>query len=197
MLDQARLWQAHCPPFVDWLSSLGDPSALGWITTIAYLGTAFLSYLTLKAARTSDGPEYRVFWRLAALGFVFLGINKQLDLQILFTALMRCAALAGGWFAERRHDQHLFVVGLVLTGSALVAIAWFCFRRIICLVAPAMLGITLVSTFVIIRAASFQHEEEASNISLPSPSSAHIGLELLGISFVALNAVQLLNRGKL
>jgi hypothetical protein len=188
-VEQARQWHAHCSIGLhDWLNSLGDASALAWITTSAYLGTALLSYAAIKSARVSDKPEpeYRIFWGLTALAFAFLGVNKQLDFQTLLTTASRCVALASGWYDDRRYLQHLFVIGLYLTGGVLAAVACLYFRRIVCLVGLAVTGIALVVLFVIISAASFQHEEQWSSIALPDAASAHI-IELIGIALVAIN----------
>jgi len=129
------------------------------------------------------------------VGFSFLGVNTQLDLQTFFTAFMRCVARANGWYAERRQYQHLFLVGLVLGVSVLLASAWIYFRRIIHLVAPALLGAALTGAFVIVRAASFHHEAEWIGIALPSAGNVYVLVELLGIFLVALNAMTLLGRG--
>jgi hypothetical protein len=171
---------------------------LGWLTTTAYLVTASLSYFVLQSAPPSDRAQYRYFWILMAGGFALLGFNKQLDLQTLFTAAMKCAAQAGGWYAERRLDQELFVVGLVLGCGLLFLSALLCLRGTIYLIAPALLGSALIIAFVVLRAASFYHEDELIGVPLPSTGLADALLELPGIGLVALNATQLIlsSRGK-
>jgi phosphate/sulfate permease len=178
----------------NWSLRIGDPTLVGWLTAAAYFVTALLSYLTLQSARSNERIEYRRFWTLAAVGLAFLGANKQLDLQVLLTAAMRCVAQANGWYAERRQYQEFFIVGVMVGAVFLLLGALLYFRKTIQLIAPAFLGLLLLSTFVVLRAASFHHEEESIGIPLPETNTANALLELPGILLVALNAMQLLLR---
>lgn len=127
------------------------------------------------------------------VGFAFLGVNKQLDLQTLFTAAIRCVSEANGWYAERRQFQELFIIAAVAGGSLLLLSVPLYLRRTIRLVAPAVVGLVLVATFVVLRAASFNHEDELIGLTLPGAGKADV-LELSGIALVALNATQLILR---
>ena len=176
----------------DWLARIGDPTPLGWLTAAAYLLTAVLSYFALQTAQLNDGAEYRRFWTLMVVGFAFLGINKELDVQTLFTAAMKCVAQANGWYAERRQYQELFIVGVVVGGSFVLLSALLYFWRTIRLVAPAFLGLTLVATFITLRAASFHHADVLIGVALLEASRADMLLELPGIVLVALNATLLI-----
>ena len=82
---------------------------------------------------------------LLAVGFVLLGVNKELDFHTLFTAAMKCVAQANGWYTERRQYQELFIIGMVVGGSLLLLSALLYFRRTIRLVALAFVGSALVS----------------------------------------------------
>ena len=66
----------------------------------------------------AGGKASCVIWRLLALGLLFLGINKQLDLQTLLIDLGRQAALAGGWSGERRRVQLAVCAVLALAVGA-------------------------------------------------------------------------------
>ena len=55
------------------------------------------------------------FWLVACVTLTALGINKQLDLQSLFTQLLRDAARLQGWCDRRRSYQFAFVV--VIAGA--------------------------------------------------------------------------------
>ena len=169
---------------------------MGWLTTAAYLVTAALSYFARQTARSSEGPQFRYFWILMAGGFALLGVNKQLDLQMLFTAAMRCVAETSGWYAERRLYQEWFVVGLVLACGLLSVGALLSLRGTIHLIAPALLGTVLIIIFVVLRAASFHHGEESIGVPLPGTGMADKLLELPGIFLVALNATQVLLRSR-
>jgi hypothetical protein len=97
------------------------------------------------------------FWLLTLTIVVALGVNKQLDLQSLFTQELRDAARLQGWYDERRGYQFDFV--LAIAGTSLLGIgtmAWV-LRGVLHRVWMAMLGLAGLTTFVVIRAASFHH----------------------------------------
>ena len=179
-----------------WSPRIGDPTPLGWLTTFAYLVTAGLSWFTLRHARPSDSVEYRVFWALIAVGFAFLGVNKQLDLQTFATAVLKCVAQANGWYGERRHDQAIFIFGLVAGGSFLLLSAIWYFRQIYELIALALIGCALLAVFVMLRAATFNHEDELIGIPLLGTQTADALLELPGILLVAINGALLILKGR-
>ena len=49
-----------------------------------------------------------------------LGVNKQLDLQTLFTQLARDLAMAQGWYEERRRYQVAFIIAIGLLGGQIL-----------------------------------------------------------------------------
>lgn len=138
-----------------WHIGIGDPTIFGWITVACY----FLAVLVcankaykLKAA----GVGYR-FWLCLALFLLLLGINKQLDLQTWFTQTLRDSARAQGWYESRRPLQALFIFSLAVgILVSLVSIRQFLtaswHRHKV-----AWIGVELLCTFVLMRAASFHH----------------------------------------
>src|SRR4030067_1829072 len=108
---------------------IGDPTFMGWFTVAAYMVTALLSaFVALHSYRlfcVADFQKQRLLWILAIL-FLLLGINKQLDLQTLFTDMGRAISIRQGWYAERRIFQ--FWIILVLTFTSVVclfSVGWF------------------------------------------------------------------------
>ncbi|MGB3209088.1 MAG: hypothetical protein WBB19_00135 [Desulforhopalus sp.] len=103
-----------------WTPSIGDPTFLGWVTVCVYFLTAILCLAVYRrclqpSTQVADNnyfPATRWIWFGLFLAFVFLGVNKQLDLQTLLTAFGRNIARQQGWYAER----------LALTGAALVVV---------------------------------------------------------------------------
>ena len=108
------------------------------------------------------------FWWFLAVTLLFLALNKQLDLQSLFTVVGKEIAQAQGWYRNRRYVQTLFISGICAIAISFIIfmIAKVKFNR------PsnlwAMVGIVVIFSFVIIRAASFHHVDRL------------IGLDLLG-----------------
>jgi hypothetical protein len=189
-----------------WRPGIGDPSWDGWLTVAAYLVAAALAALACRAswsdvrgferARPEGRRQERLltwFWLLVAVTLTALAINKQLDLQSLFTQVLRDQAHAGGWYADRRRYQFAFVVTIACGGVLGVgAIAWI-WRRVLDRVWMALLGVGWLTSFVVIRAASFHHVETWLTSLTPVGNAA---LELSGIALVAVGAGRVLRPGE-
>jgi hypothetical protein len=136
-----------------WHPGIGDPGLAGWIIVIAYLIAAAL------CARNGQAATHRrragVFWGGLAALLVLLGLNKQLDLQTLFTELAKQLVSGLGWYDERRTLQIAFVVALWMGGMTFavalrrsVAASWREYRL-------ACIGVILLLIFVLLRATRF------------------------------------------
>jgi hypothetical protein len=141
-----------------WAPGIGDPTIGGWITVIVYL-IAFLFCLRigLRAARRApwEGGIVGGWCSLAALLF-FLCINKQLDLQSLFTQVVRDHSLAHGWYADRHYYQIRFIAGLgLLCFVATLFIAASALRAKSFWTRIVALGTALLLGFIVLRAFSF------------------------------------------
>ena len=185
--------------YVNWYSRMGDPNAAGWSITIAYFIVILLCWRAGLKEKTINvniqQPERHVFWFGLSILLLVLGINKQLDLQTLLTALGREIAQANGLYESRREIQLIFVVLFTLfCFSSFVALLWWlrgCWRRYWI----ALLGVAFLVSFVVIRAASFQHVDYLiSKWSIIGPFRMKYIVELGGILIVGLGAVQSLYR---
>jgi len=124
-----------------------------------------------------------------------LGINKQLDLQTLLASLGREIAQANGLYESRREIQLIFVILFALfCFSSLVVLSWWlrdCWGWYLI----PLLGVALLVSFVVIRAASFQHVDYLiSKWRIIGPFRMKYIGELGGILIVGLGAVQSLHR---
>ncbi|MFN3613332.1 MAG: isopropylmalate isomerase [Rubrimonas sp.] len=149
----------HCA-LTRWSPQIGDPTPMGWATVAAYAATAVLA---LTVALRADGfpaatrGRERALWIVMTLLLAFLAVNKQLDLQSFMTAVGRCVSRAEGWYDQRRGVQLRFVVGLV-AATALACLALLALmRRALARQWLALLGISALCGFVLVRAASFTH----------------------------------------
>src|SRR3954468_15751872 len=77
-----------------WRPGIGDPTLLGWTTVVAYFAAALACGRTAAAKGGRPTP----FWSLLSLLLVFLGFNKQLDLQSVLTEIGRRLAREQGWY---------------------------------------------------------------------------------------------------
>ena len=172
-----------------WHPGIGDPTFLGWFTVAAYAWAAYYAYLALRSSRARVqelGPvaqrEQRNvvrLWLFVLIVLVLLGINKQLDLQTLFTETLRDLARAQGWFGQRRAWQARFIMGLVASALLGVGAGVFLLRHVLRRARPALLGLTVLGTFVLVRASHFHHAD-----ILRRGVRFHWVLELLGIALL-------------
>lgn len=177
--------------FSQWSPGLGDNSAMGWITVLVYLIAALLS---ARAAKALGGPEApvrreRSFWAISAAIMLFLAINKQLDLQTLFTTIGRCNARLMGWYDMRHTIQRDFILLVAVAGVLVIALLAFLLRGILGRVWLALLGIGFVCSFVLIRAASF-HDVDGLIGSWAMGIKVNWLLELPGPTLVAIVAAR-------
>lgn len=89
--------------------------------------------------------------------FLFLGINKQLDLQSALTEVGRILALSEGWYAERQALQLAFIIFVAMLCIVAVIVLLIWARHAPVPTWLALIGTTLVLGFVLIRASSFHH----------------------------------------
>ena len=162
-----------------WRPEIGDPTFMGWFTVAAYFAAALLAW---RAARQSI-PTRRLWFGVAAV-MAFLCLNKQLDLQSLFTDLGREIARHDGWYGERRKVQKVFVVA-VLAGAGLFGglFAWR-FRGFLGGHKLLAFGLLFLLTFIVVRAISFHHVDVFLKQGIAGMRWNWI-LELSGIFLVA------------
>lgn len=181
-----------------WRVGIGDPTTTGWVTVAAYATGAILCGLAAaKAARRREAgastAQHALFWTVLAGLLILLGINKQLDLQTWFWLEGRQLAREEGWYASRQIVQIAFILLLAAGGAALVAFFWRLVRNAARQHLLALGGIVFVTTFVLIRAASFHHIDtmlgwHAVNLNINAL------LELPGILCVSASAAHALRK---
>ncbi|MGB0389016.1 MAG: hypothetical protein ACPGWR_29690 [Ardenticatenaceae bacterium] len=181
-----------------WHPHVGDPTLIGWATTATYLMAALLCAVCARRADrifpAHQVLRHRLVWIGLAMVLLFLGFNKQLDLQSLFTEVGSAIAEERGWFESGETVKFWFIVGL---GSValfgLLLLAWL-IRDVWRQYWLLLLGLLFVARFIVTRAAGFYH------ISLPQLSQLTGGiqinwlLELIGTSVIVLAALINLHR---
>ena len=180
-----------------WRPTIGDPSFMGWFTVGSYFACAILSSILALTNQNTDRRSF-LFWSMISSLMILLGINKQLDLQSLFTEVGRQIARARGWMVHRRIVQFWFIVAFGTT--AIVAFLSFTrirrdlFRRF----TLAFTGLFFLLCFIVIRATGFHHFDEMLGFRLFGAKMNWL-LELTGIYAIVLAAFKeiiLLKRGR-
>jgi hypothetical protein len=126
---------------------------------------------------------------------LLLGINKQLDLQTLFTDLGRASAQLGGWYEIRRPFQFLFILGMTVGGGLILRALFRTAQGPLRDFRLPFAGATLVVTFVVVRAASFHKIDELLGGEI-SGRWLNFLLEGSGILLIAFAAIFRLRRAQ-
>lgn len=137
-----------------WSPGIGDPTIAGWVTVALYAVAAINVFMTLYKTMA---PRERLLWRAIFFLLIFLGINKQLDLQTALTELGRVFAYAEGWYNERRTVQLWFIVWVAAVCLAMTIALLVLARKAPPATWLALMGMSVLFAFVLIRAASFHH----------------------------------------
>ncbi len=172
-----------------WSPGIGDPTFLGWLTVACYFLAAGLCWRARGAAQRERllGATHRnhTLWTILSIGLLFLGFNKQLDLQSAATELGRLLAIEQGWYSSRRSMQLLFVI-VVATAAALVFAALLRgSRRDLRRLWLALAGASGLCAFIIIRAASFHHVDHLIGVEALGAIAINHLLEIGGTLCIA------------
>ncbi|WP_435011801.1 hypothetical protein P12x_006035 (plasmid) [Tundrisphaera lichenicola] len=175
-----------------WRPAIGDPTVVGWVTVVAYLLAAAAC---ARAAWREPMPGGRRrsrpsgFWLTLSVAMLLLGINKQIDLQTLFTLLGRRILKANGLHQDRRTYQALFLGCVAASSLLLLIVSLWLARRSFRHRWLALVGMAFLMGFVVIRAASFHHVDTLLASQLGGLKWNWI-LELGGIVVVAAGAIR-------
>ena len=189
-----------------WRLGFGDPTVIGWVIAVCYLAAAvlcvwalFVARMGARLARRWRGPERRrrdrtkayqasfLFWGLLCVLFLFLGVNKQVDLQTWLTEWGRDLATSQGWYEQRAQVQTVFVVVIVGGGLLTMTILLRMTRDLLPRHVPAFVGMILLGCFVASRALSFHELNDVLDWA-PAGIKFRWMLEMAGIAIVGLCA---------
>lgn len=126
-------------------------------------------------------------WIALSLLMVALGLNKQLDLQTLFTEIARYLSHEQGWYEQRRYYQRLFIYAVMALSLVMLMLLTLLYRPVLTDYLFAIGGVTLLFGFIVIRAASFHDFDLFINSRIIGFRMNSI-LELSGIGLVWWNA---------
>ena len=178
---------------IRWRPQIGDPSFMGWFTVVAYAAAAVLCFIAAsRFPVTADAVETRrrrSMWLGVGVLMTFLCINKQLDLQSLFTDVGRLIAERQGWYGQRRAVQLLFVISVAAAGILTFVIAARKIKSVLREGMLLLLGLSWLLIFIIVRAASFHHVGVLLGSELLGVRVNWI-LELGGIALIAFSAAR-------
>jgi hypothetical protein len=170
-----------------WVPGIGDPTVMGWLTVLAYLGAAGLAFVNLLAARRTRLPWH--YWGVLAALMLLLALNKQLDLQTWFSQVGRDLAVSQGWYDHRRIVQVAFILLLAAGAATASILLWRQLRHSWQGYRLSAVGVALLLAFIVIRAATFHHIDILLGWGLAGFRLNHL-LELGAIALIAAGAWQ-------
>ena len=173
-------------PPLTWHLQLDNPDFLGWLVVAGYLLAATACGWVALKTDNSVSAGSKIWWLLAVV-LLFLGINKQLNLQTLMIVMGRRAAFAGGWYGHRRFVQAVFSAAFALIGLCLLRFFASYAKRFIGKNRLAFAGVIVLLFFVVLRASTINHANELFGANLKDESWAWM-LELCGSILIALSA---------
>jgi hypothetical protein len=167
----------------EWLSRSGDTTFWSWVITILYAITiAFAVYYTVKI-KGKENRDRRFLWVCISVFLLGMGINKQLDLQILLTMAGGFIAEHLGWYEYRRVVQKIFSIVILVCVAGAGGLILFRIRRIIRQSIVELSGVAILASFALIRVGSINHLNRA--IAFEQEKISHIhGIEFAGIAVI-------------
>jgi len=175
---------------IEWSPGIGDPTFVGWLTVCAYFVCAYQSgriYCMSNRIFDRSVRRQQYLWLAISCLMVFLGINKQLDLQTLFTATARYLSLQQGWYGERREMQKIFIMITAFTSIGIMAALVAFYARVLRHQILAIVGLCALVMFVLIRASSFHYMDIFIRFKVVGLHMNWV-LELGSISLILINA---------
>ena len=180
-----------------WRPGIGDPTFIGWLITATYSITFALcgicAWRTKRIHAVNRFRYHRLFWWGLAFIMFIMGMNKQLDLQCLFIAVVKKMALDQGWYSQRQILQIFFVVFVTVFGLILMIFLGWKLKRLWRQYGLALLGILLLVAFVAVRASPVNHVAKNPSCRMVLGVINSV-LELTGIGLVGISALMCIIR---
>jgi hypothetical protein len=184
---------------IRWRPGIGDPTVMGWVTVAAYLVVWWLCCrASLAGARIREAKslgEHKLYWLVLAVVFFALAINKQLNLQSLFTEIARDAVRAMDLYESRRALQAIFMVSVLCIGTACLALLFWITRRSPRHYFLANVGLVYILIFIVVRGTSFHRVDQLLRVAVLGVKMNWF-FELSGIACVGIAARVAMGRAK-
>ena len=167
---------------------------MGWVTVGAYFLTSLIALrLVLNSKRWFSADTYPAqqrFWLVVFLLMLALGINKQLDLQSLITAMGKYYAVRDGWLEHKRYVQVGVIISILFLSFLCLLFFFLKMRSLLKTNWLAIAGLSFLMVFIVTRATSFHHMDILINTYFVGVRANWL-FELGGLAAVILSALLL------
>ena len=179
-----------------WIDDRGDPTLIGWFITLFYFfvfATSF--YLLKKTTLNISNKNYMWFWYGVTILIFLLGVNKQLDIQMLFADFARLYAKVSGIFENRKPFQQKIISFLATIGISIFTFMIYKFWNAPKRMWLALTGFCILFSFPLIRLVSLHRIESLLSISVLSVKVVDV-IEIMGITIVLIAIILNYSSGK-
>jgi len=170
-----------------WRKHAGDYTPMGWSITGLYLLGVVICMVCIKNPRQHT-PSHTWFWWMCALALLLLGINKQLDLQMLLADLGRTYAKSHAWYTLRKPVQIQAVSITLALCLGLVEIILFKLRQCSKVAWLALFGLMTLALYFGLRLVSLHQVDKYLALSCRGLTIGNL-TEVGGILCVSLSAL--------
>ena len=165
-----------------WHLGVGDPTIIGWLTVVAYFICFVTCFIAVRRHLDKNQRE-AVYWFLMTLIMLFLGINKQLDLQMLMGEIGRSISKSQGWYEDRKIVQITFLVLLGIFFLWAGHFTWRRFDKVLLRNKLASFGLFYLCAFIMVRAISIHGTDSFMDSKLFGGKLSHL-LEIAGVILI-------------
>lgn len=174
-----------------WRTNRGDKTFIGWgITGLYALIVVICLYCTGvldKRGTVAISQIYAWFWWIMASLLLLMGINKQLDLQMLLADIGRSYTQLAGWYGQRKPFQIRVLAFGACIGLWCLLEIWHRLKRGPKSTWFAMIGVLIIGLNTLVHLISLHWTEHLLRLSL---SSLHVeeALEIASLVWIGLAA---------
>lgn len=174
-----------------WLARSGDAYLSSMINTALYAVSVVAgAYRWKMLQRTKSFRAEQFFWLVVILMLLALGINKELDFQVLLVEIGRPMAVKGGWYGHRRIVLAVFACFLIGTIGIFAVGTVYGIRRHWRENIFALVGLIILCAYVVFEATSLSHI--GFNIDADEKQDVRLTdlIEMSGILLILANALR-------
>ncbi len=136
-----------------WQPTIGDPTPMGWYTVVSYYACSLVAFAAAWINKNVERKSF-FFWCGAGFLMILLGINKQFDIQSLFTEMGRQMARAQGWMDQRESVQFSFIMVFGISAVSAFLLFSIVMRDLFGRFRLAVSALFFLLGFIIVRAVS-------------------------------------------